>query len=207
MVPHWGGSFDSFHPRVFFFVASLSGLPSNSHCRCRKDITELFTYSHLRFTIFCFLGLMDFVRYWKAWDSRKDRKTVVTFYKFPLLQMDYWEEICPFFSNIACWFALMLSEQWWENRTSYWGQGLFFLKYGNNLPKKMILCFSSELWIEAPATPKCGTWTSSISSTQKPAGDAGSWALLQTYSIRISRDLWFNKLPNNSYIHSQFKTT
>lgn len=78
------------------------------------------------------------------------------------------------------------------------GTGFIFLKAGNNLPERM-LC-------EAPATQKCGTRTSRITITREPARDAGSWALLQTHSIRISRDLWFNKLPNNLYTHSHFKT-
>lgn len=29
----------------------------------------------------------------------------------------------------------------------------------------------------------------------------------QAHRIRISRDLWFNNLPNDSYTHNQFKTT
>lgn len=138
---------------------------------------------------------------------KKGQKSSSNFLQISIIANGLLGRNTPFFSNIACWSALMLSEQWWESRTSYWGQGLFLKKMEIICLRECILCFSSELWIEAPAAPKCGTWTSNISITQKPAGDAGSWALFQTYNIRISRDLWFNKLLNNSYVHSHFKTT
>lgn len=41
-----GGSFDSLHPWVFFYVGALSCLPPSSTIRWRRDVTKLFISSH-----------------------------------------------------------------------------------------------------------------------------------------------------------------
>lgn len=84
---------------------------------------------------------------------------------------------------------------------------LFFKRWKSYLPKRMHFMFLFRVVNRGTAAPKCGTWTSNISITQKPAGDAGSWALFQTYNIRISRIYGLtNSLIIPMYTHTS-KTT